>query len=66
MIDLATSNVFQLLPILPNHIVKVTRLEYHHRDPFDSIIIAQALAENQSVVGIDEIFDMYGIKRIWG
>lgn len=40
-------------------------LEFHHRDPFDRIIIAQSLNNNIPKIGKDEIFDKYGVKRIW-
>ena len=40
-------------------------LPWHHRDPFDRLIIAQALVENLPVVSIDRIFDDYGIERLW-
>ena len=40
-------------------------LPWHHRDPFDRLIIAQALVENIPVVSIDRIFDDYGIERLW-
>lgn len=65
IIDLVTANGFELLPILPEHIIRLTTLEFHHRDPFDRIIIAQGLSENQEIVSRDKIFDDYGVKRIW-
>jgi PIN domain nuclease of toxin-antitoxin system len=65
IIDLVIQNGFQLLPILPEHIIRLTTLEFHHRDPFDRIIIAQGLVENQEIVSGDIVFDHYGIKRIW-
>ncbi len=65
VIELATSNGFELLPILPEHIIKLTALAFHHRDPFDRIIIAQGLDENFQIVSKDSIFDEYGVKRLW-
>jgi len=65
IIELSTLNGFELLPILPEHIIKLTSLELHHRDPFDRIIIAQGLVENQQIVSRDEIFDNYNINRVW-
>jgi PIN domain nuclease of toxin-antitoxin system len=65
IIDLAIQNGFQLLPILPEHIIRLTTLEFHHRDPFDRIIIAQGLVEDQEIVSGDTVFDHYAIKRIW-
>jgi len=65
VIELATSNGFEILPILPEHIIKLTTLAFHHRDPFDRIIIAQGLDENFRIVSKDSIFDEYGVKRLW-
>ena len=65
IIDLVTLNGFELVPILPDHIIKMTTLNFYHRDPFDRIIIAQGLDENFKIVSRDKIFDNYGIERIW-
>jgi PIN domain nuclease of toxin-antitoxin system len=40
-------------------------LPWHHRDPFDRLIIAQAQIEALSVISGDPQFDAYGITRIW-
>ena len=42
-----------------------SRLPRHHGDPFDRLIIAQALAEGMPVVSSDAQFDRYGVTRIW-
>ncbi|MDB5282091.1 MAG: twitching motility protein PilT [Bacteroidota bacterium] len=59
-------NGFELLPILPEHLLALNKLEYHHRDPFDRAIIAQSSCEELAIVSIDLAFDSYKIKRIWG
>jgi len=41
-------NGFELLPILPGHIIRNNLLEYHHRDPFDRMIIVQELSDEKS------------------
>jgi PIN domain nuclease of toxin-antitoxin system len=38
---------------------------FHHKDPFDRMIIAQSLLEGYDLVGRDKIFDRYGVNRIW-
>ncbi len=58
-------NGFELFNIGWHHIAQVHSLLYHHRDPFDRLIIAQALVEGMPVVTSDSKFDAYGIKRIW-
>ena len=47
------------------HAVAVERLPFHHRDPFDRLIIAQALAERLGVVTRDAVFREYGVRVVW-
>jgi PIN domain nuclease of toxin-antitoxin system len=56
---------FQVLPILPIHTAALIRLPFHHRDPFDRLLAAQALAEDIPLVSTDAIFDQYGVNRLW-
>jgi len=56
---------FMLLPIDFEHTVELTFLEFHHRDPFDRLLISQAKVENLPILSIDEIFDKYNVNRIW-
>ena len=37
----------------------------HHRDPFDHLIIAQAMSEGMTLVSADAAFDAYGVPRLW-
>ncbi|MBE2204037.1 MAG: type II toxin-antitoxin system VapC family toxin [Chthoniobacterales bacterium] len=53
------------LPLLTPHFLEYAKLPHHHRDPFDRMIIAQALSESLIVVGSDDAFDAYGVQRIW-
>lgn|SRR3989338_3982569 len=53
------------LSISPEHIEKSVSLPFHHRDPFDRLIIGQALVENFTLMGSDQIFRSYGCKVIW-
>ena len=55
----------QLLPFQLAHIDLVERLPFHHKDPFDRLLIAQTLVEGFSIVSIDAAFDAYGVNRIW-
>jgi PIN domain nuclease of toxin-antitoxin system len=56
---------FSVLPIEPKHTAIVTTLPFHHRDPFDRLLISQALAENIPLISGDATFDAYGIQRLW-
>ena len=58
-------NDFTLLPIAVSHAARVVALPFHHRDPFDRLIIAQSLVEAVPVVSSDTLFDQYGADRIW-
>ncbi len=54
-----------LLPLTVEHILRLESLPYHHRDPFDRIIVSQALHEKMHILAGDPEFDSYGVKRIW-
>ncbi len=53
------------LPILPRHCRRVQDLPFHHKDPFDRMLVAQALVEGLDVIGSDAQFDAYGVRRVW-
>lgn len=59
-------NGFEILPITIEHTAALINLELHYRDPFDRMIIAQAINEQLTVIGKDENFDKYnGLKLLW-
>ena len=58
-------NNIQLLPIELNHIWTLDRLENHHRDPFDRLLIAQAIAEDLPILSDGGLFDLYPVERLW-
>lgn len=58
-------NGIALLEIQPKHLVVVSQLPYHHRDPFDRLVISQAIAEQLPIVSCDTLFDAYPITRLW-
>jgi PIN domain nuclease of toxin-antitoxin system len=58
-------NGFETLTITRTHVAQIVSLPFHHRDPFDRLIIAQSLAENMLIVGVDAVFDPYGVRRLW-
>jgi PIN domain nuclease of toxin-antitoxin system len=58
-------NAIQWLPIEMPHCVKVSELPFHHRDPFDRMLIAQAMAEDMQLLSRDSRLSAYAIKRIW-
>ncbi|NEP59187.1 MAG: type II toxin-antitoxin system VapC family toxin [Symploca sp. SIO2G7] len=60
-----TVNEIEILPISVAHLAMVATLPLHHRDPFDRLLIAQAMVEQVSIVSIDVVFDSYAVNIIW-
>ena len=58
-------NSIKLLPITLAHIARVSTLPFHHRDPFDRMLIAQSLTEGIPILSADAAFDAYDITRLW-
>lgn len=58
-------NGFVVLPIELKHTAVLTTLPFHHRDPFDRLIIAQAMVEGIAVVSGDAALDAYPVTRLW-
>ena len=58
-------NSIEILPITVEHLKTVCILALHHRDPFDRLLVAQALAEKWSIISADAALDAYGIIRVW-
>ena len=58
-------NGLQALALDLRHTARVASLPFHHRDPFDRLLVAQALEDDLGVVTADPVFAKYGVKRIW-
>jgi PIN domain nuclease of toxin-antitoxin system len=58
-------NGFNLLAVSLEHTGGVAALPFHHRDPFDRLLAAQARAGELGIVSADPIFPKYGVKRVW-
>lgn len=65
MINRIVKNGFVIVPIEPAHLITLLTLDFHHRDPFDRMIIAQAITENMSVISSDHVFKSYPVNCIW-
>jgi len=59
------ANGFQPLEIDLRHVFRVASLAFHHRDPFDRLLAAQALEDDLAIVSADPVFRKYGVKRVW-
>ena len=56
---------FRLLPIKAAHLLTLDALPHHHNDPFDRLLVAQAIAEKLPIISADPALDAYGIQRLW-
>ena len=67
--DDLTENEIEILPINFAHTKVQATLPFHHKDPFDRILVAQSISENIDLISKDDIFDKYfkgeAVKRIW-
>lgn len=60
-----TTNSIQRLNITFDHLDKLTALPLHHRDPFDRILVAQAVAEGMPILSADKQLKRYDVEVIW-
>jgi PIN domain nuclease of toxin-antitoxin system len=56
---------FRELPVSMDHAARAGLLSGQHRDPFDRILIAQALAESLLIISNEKLFDSFGVQRLW-
>lgn len=59
------ANQIEILPIAVAHLHQVATLPFHHRDPFDRLLIAQSQVEQLPILSRDPTFDEYNIQRLW-
>lgn len=62
---LAALRQVELLPISPLHAEAVGALPWHHRDPFDRLLVAQARMEQLAIVSSDPALEQYGVDVVW-
>lgn len=58
-------NGFKQLDLNLNHVTRVESLAWHHRDPFDRLLVAQAMEENLSIISADQSMAHYDIDCVW-
>ena len=63
--DQLHNNYITVLNISIEHLDLLTTLPFHHRDPFDRLLIAQSLSETLPIICDDTVFDKYGVQRYW-
>lgn len=65
MTEAIDKNGFSYLHVLPKHTAALITLPFHHKDPFDRLLVAQALVESIPIISNDTAMDAYGITRHW-
>jgi PIN domain nuclease of toxin-antitoxin system len=65
LLDVIRDEGFSMLPLSAQHAWEVRSLPFHHLDPFDRLLIAQALAQGIPIVTADERFPAYGVAVCW-
>ncbi|MCH7730929.1 MAG: type II toxin-antitoxin system VapC family toxin [Candidatus Marinimicrobia bacterium] len=58
-------NSIKILPIKLRHVYQVASLPFHHRDPFDRLLVSQCQIEQFSLLSRDKIFSLYNIDVVW-
>jgi PIN domain nuclease of toxin-antitoxin system len=58
-------NAIELLEIQPEHLDELAKLPFHHKDPFDRLMLAQSLAEGIPIVTKDATFRSYPVSLLW-
>lgn len=56
---------FATLDLSARHADLAGRLPLHHRDPFDRMLIAQSLLEDLPILSNEDVFDSFGVRRLW-
>ena len=65
LVEKLESDLIGVVAPAPKHILSVISLPFHHRDPFDRMLVAQALAEGYVVLFKDTQLDISGVQRLW-
>jgi PIN domain nuclease of toxin-antitoxin system len=63
--DGAEDNGIVVLDVERRHALGAAELAFHHRDPFDRLLVSQAMSERMAIVSRDTAFDAYPVKRVW-
>lgn len=63
--EIIEASGFEILPITVSHILTTATLAYHHRDPFDRMLIGQAIYEGMKLMTKDSLFGSYEVEILW-
>jgi PIN domain nuclease of toxin-antitoxin system len=59
------ANKLKLLALKFDHLIGLKNLPHHHNDPFDRLLISQAIAENLTIISADRHFNSYPVNILW-
>lgn len=65
VVDALRTRGIGIIPIHTAHLIRLESLPLHHRDPFDRLLIAQAIEENLAILTDDAHFRRYPVKTVW-
>lgn len=65
IVSLQQKNGLQVLPVTLDHVLAIGTLPHIHKDPFDRMLIVQAIVEQASVISNDAVFAQYPVKVVW-
>jgi PIN domain nuclease of toxin-antitoxin system len=65
LFDFADRNQIEILQITYEHLLILAKLPEHHNDPFDRLIVSQAIAENLTLISRDKALKKYTVKQQW-
>jgi PIN domain nuclease of toxin-antitoxin system len=65
LFEFVDRNQIEIIPINYEYLLQLSNLPTHHNDPFDRLIIAQAISEDLVVITRDKLFKNYKVKQFW-
>lgn len=65
LFEFVDRNQIEIIPINSIHLLQLSQIPFYHNDPFDRLIIAQAISENLKLISKDSIFKKYPVNLVW-
>lgn len=63
--EIFAQDIFPTLEIKKSHLKELSQLPFHHRDPFDRLILSQAMVEQMTLISKDQKFQEYKVPILW-
>ena len=65
LFEFVDRNQIEIIPINSIHLLQLSQIPFYHNNPFDRLIIAQAISENLKLISKDSIFKKYPVNLVW-